>query len=119
MAILVKKISIQKKVKLNEILGEYNLLENFKITSTAYRTRIKDRIKIKSDWSAYENKEADTTQEGLESEIKFFGTIKACLLFHTLQKVGQTQEAQILEDQTCLTGLITLQKNLISWLWFF
>ena len=34
---------------------------------------MKDRIKIKSDWSAYENKEPDTTQEGLENEIKFSG----------------------------------------------
>ena len=62
-----------EKSNTKEIFSEYNLLENFKITSTAYRTNIKDRIKIKSDWSAYENKEADTTQEGLESEIKFFG----------------------------------------------
>ena len=28
-----------------------------------------DRIKIKSDWSGYENKILDTTQEGVESEI--------------------------------------------------
>ena len=28
-----------------------------------------DRIKIKSDWSGYENKIPDTTQEGVESEI--------------------------------------------------
>ena len=28
-----------------------------------------DRIKIKSDWSGYENKVPDTTQEGIESEI--------------------------------------------------
>ena len=28
-----------------------------------------DRIKIKSDWSGYENKIPDTTQEGIESEL--------------------------------------------------
>ena len=28
-----------------------------------------DRIKIKSDWSGYENKVPDTTQEGIESEL--------------------------------------------------
>ncbi len=60
-----------EKSETNEIIGEYNFSENIKITSTAYRTRMKDRIKIKSDWSAYENKVPDTTQEGLESEIKF------------------------------------------------
>ena len=34
---------------------------------------MKDRIKINSSWSAYENKMPDTTQEGLESEITFLG----------------------------------------------
>ena len=34
---------------------------------------MKDRIKIKSDWSAYENKVPETTQEGLESEIRWYG----------------------------------------------
>ena len=62
-----------EKSETNEIIGEYNFFENIKFTSTAYRTRMKDRIKIKSDWSAYENKEPDTTQEGLENEIKFSG----------------------------------------------
>ena len=61
-----------EKSETNEIFGEYNLSENIKISSTAYRTRMKDRIKIKSDWSAYENKIPDTTQEGLESEITYF-----------------------------------------------
>ena len=35
---------------------------------------MKDRIKIKSDWSAYENKKPETTQEGLESEIRWYGS---------------------------------------------
>ncbi len=62
-----------EKSETNEIIGEYNFSENIKFSSTAYRTRMKDRIKIKSDWSAYENKIPDTTQEGLESEIIFLG----------------------------------------------
>ena len=57
----------------NEITGEFTFLENIKLTSTAYRTRMKDRIKIKSDWSAYENKVPDTTQDGLENEITWYG----------------------------------------------
>ena len=57
----------------NEIIGEYSFSENIKFGSTAYRTRMKDRIKIKSDWSGYENKIPDTTQEGLESELTFLG----------------------------------------------
>ena len=38
----------------------------------AERNRMKDRIKINSSWNAYENKVPDTTQEGLENEIKWF-----------------------------------------------
>ncbi len=75
-----------EKSKTNEITGEYNFFENIKITSTAYRTRMKDRIKIKSDWSAYENKEPDTTQEGLESEIKFFGNNQSISLISHFAK---------------------------------
>ncbi len=62
-----------EKSETNEISGEYNFSKKIKLSSTAYRTRMKDRIKIKSDWSAYENKEPDTTQEGLESKISFLG----------------------------------------------
>ncbi len=62
-----------EKSETNEIIGEYSFSENIKLISTAYRTRMKDRIKIKSNWSAYENKKTDTTQEGLESEITFIG----------------------------------------------
>ena len=47
--------------------------ENIKFSTTAYRTRMKDRIKINSSWNAYENKLPDTTQEGLENEISFLG----------------------------------------------
>ena len=62
-----------EKSETNEIYLEYNFLKNIKLSSTAYRTRMKDRIKIKSDWSAYENKIPDTTQEGIENEITFLG----------------------------------------------
>ncbi len=58
-----------EKSETNEIFGQYNFSKNVKFSSTAYRTRMKDRIKINSSWSAYENKIPDTTQEGLESEI--------------------------------------------------
>ena len=62
-----------EKSETNEIIGEYNFSENIKFSMTAYRTRMKDRIKINSSWSAYENKILDTTQEGLENEITFIG----------------------------------------------
>ena len=65
----------------------------------AYRTRMKYRIKIKSDWSAYENKELDTTQEGLESEIVFLGKNQQISITSHFAKVELLQVVQILEDQ--------------------
>ncbi len=62
-----------EKSETNEITGEYNFSDNLKFITSAYRTRMKDRIKINSTWSAYENKILDTTQEGLESEIILLG----------------------------------------------
>ena len=43
---------------------------------------MKNRIKIKSDWSAYENKKTDTTQEGLESQISWLGNQSLSLVTH-------------------------------------
>ena len=63
-----------EKSETNELYGEYNYSELIKFSSTAYRTRMKDRIKINSSWTGYENKVPDTTQEGLESELSFSGT---------------------------------------------
>ena len=62
-----------EKSETNEIFANFNLKENIKLVSTAYRTRMKDRIKINSSWDAYENKATDTIQEGLESEISLLG----------------------------------------------
>ncbi len=58
-----------EKSSTNELYAEYKFSENLKFISTFYRTHMIDRIKIKSDWSGYENKLTDTTQEGIESEI--------------------------------------------------
>ncbi len=60
-----------EKSETSELYTEINFAKNIKFKSTAYRTRLKDRIKINSSWSGYENKILDTTQEGLESEIVF------------------------------------------------
>ncbi len=58
-----------EKSSTNELFGKYNFSKNLNFISTFYRTHMTDRIKIKSDWSGYENKTPDTTQEGIESEI--------------------------------------------------
>ena len=61
-----------EKSSTNELYAEYNFTENIKFLSTLYRTKMNDRIKIKSDWSGYENKVPDTIQEGIESEMNLF-----------------------------------------------
>ena len=58
-----------EKSSTNELYLEYVFGNNLIFNSTFYRTNMTDRIKIKSDWSGYENKIPDTTQEGVESEI--------------------------------------------------
>ena len=61
-----------EKSTTNELFAKYNFSKNFEFNTTFYRTNMTDRIKIKSDWSGYENKIADTTQEGIESEFNIF-----------------------------------------------
>ncbi len=61
-----------EKSTTNEFYVKYSFKENIQFISTLYRTNMTDRIKIKSDWSGYENKVPDTTQEGIESEINLF-----------------------------------------------
>ena len=69
-----------EKSTTNELYAKYIFSDNINFVSTFYRTNMKDRIKIKSDWSGYENKVPDTTQEGIESEIN--------LLFRNDQKIS-------------------------------
>ena len=47
---------------------------------------MKDRIKLKSDWSGYENKEPDTTQEGLESNLTLSGNNQSVSLISHFAK---------------------------------
>jgi len=75
-----------EKSETNELIGEYNFSENIKLSSTVYRTRMKDRIKINSSWDAYENKIPDTTQEGLESEISFLANNQEITFFSHFAK---------------------------------
>ncbi len=61
-----------EKSKTNEINAEYIISQNLKFNSTAYRTKIFDRIELNSSWSQYENKLTDINQEGLESAINYY-----------------------------------------------
>ncbi len=73
-----------EKSKTNELFIKYDFSKNINFNSTLYRTNMTDRIKIKSDWSGYENKIPDTTQEGIESEISLL--------------LGQNQKFSILSN---------------------
>ena len=75
-----------EKSETNEIYGQYNFSENLVLNSTAYRTRMKDRIKINSSWSAYENKVLDTTQEGLENELSYNISVQKISLLSNFSK---------------------------------
>ena len=62
-----------EKSSTNEIFGEYNITENIKFSSTAYKTEISERIELNSSWSQYENKLLYIDQEGLESSLNISG----------------------------------------------
>jgi vitamin B12 transporter len=82
-----------EKSETNEIFVDYKLTDNLNFYSTAYRTRMKDRIKVNSSWTAYENKILDTTQEGLESELVFNGNNQSIsILSHFAKSRTDTNE---------------------------
>ena len=63
---------------------------------------MKDRIKINSSWTAYENKILDTTQEGLENEIIFGNENQKTSVISHFAKVEQILMVLIQEDLTYL-----------------
>ena len=75
-----------EKSKTNEFIFEYKFSKKINLNTTAYRTRMKDRIKINSSWDAYENKIPDTTQEGVESEITWLGNNQSLSLISHFSK---------------------------------
>ena len=62
-----------EKSKTNELYLKYNISENLKFSSTAYRTTIFDRIESNLAYTKHENQILDLNQEGLESELFFKG----------------------------------------------
>ena len=75
-----------EKSKTNELYGEYNFSEKLKLTSTAYRTKIFDRIESNSAYSKHENKQIDINQEGLESVLLFNRNNQNISLFTNFSK---------------------------------
>lgn len=62
-----------EKSKTNEIYASYNFLDNFTLSSTAYRTSLSDRLEFNSSFTAVENKIVDLNHDGLENELKYEG----------------------------------------------
>ena len=75
-----------EKSSTNEIFGEYNITENIKFSSTAYKTEISDRIELNSSWSQYENKVLNINQKGLESSLNISGNKQKISISSNLSK---------------------------------
>ena len=75
-----------EKSETNELYGEYNFSETIKFTSTAYRSKVFDRIETNAAYSMHENKLIDINQEGLESELLFSGNNQNIGLYTNFSK---------------------------------
>ena len=75
-----------EKSETNELYGEFNFSETIKFTSTAYRSKVFDRIESNAAYSMHENKLIDINQEGLESELLFSGNNQNIGLYTNFSK---------------------------------
>ena len=75
-----------EKSETNELFGEYSFSKNLKFTSTAYRSKIFDRIESNAAYSKHENMLTNLNQEGLESELLFNGKNQNITLFTNFSK---------------------------------
>ncbi len=75
-----------EKSKTNELYVEYNFSEKFKITSTAYRAKIFDRIESNYSAGKHQNFQTDLNQEGIESELFFKRNNEKISLFTNFSK---------------------------------
>ena len=79
-----------EKSRTNELYAEYNFSEKLKLSSTAYRATIFDRIESNSSYFKHENKLIDLNQEGLESEVLFNGANQSFSIFTNFAKSRKT-----------------------------
>jgi len=75
-----------EKSKTNEIAIKYNFLNNLSLTSTAYKTKIYDRIETNAAYSKHENELIDLKQEGLESEMVYKSESQTFSIFNNFSK---------------------------------
>ena len=75
-----------EKSKTNEIYGIFDFSNNIKITSTAYKSKVFDRIESNSAYTKHENLRTDINQEGIESELFFNNSSHKFLIFSNFSK---------------------------------
>ena len=75
-----------EKSETNEFYTEYKISDSIKLSSTAYRTKIFDRIETNSTYSMHENQLTNINQEGLESELSFNRVGEKILIYSNFSK---------------------------------
>ena len=75
-----------EKSETNEFYAEYNISDSIKLSSTAYRTKIFDRIETNSAYSMHENKLTNINQEGLENELSLDRIDEKILIYTNFAK---------------------------------
>ena len=75
-----------EKSKTNELTFNFNQSNNITFKSTAYKTKIFDRIESNAAYSKHENLKTDINQKGLENSILFKNDNQTFSLFNNFSK---------------------------------
>ena len=75
-----------EKSKTNEFSLNYEYSENINFKSTAYKTKIFDRIESNAAYSKHENIKTDINQRGLENSVSFKNNNQSFSLFNNFSK---------------------------------
>ena len=75
-----------EKSKTNEFSLNYKHSENINFKSTAYKTKIFDRIESNAAYSKHENMKTDINQRGLENSVSFKNNNQTFSLFNNFTK---------------------------------
>ena len=79
-----------EKSETNELSAKYNFSDKLSFNSTAYRTKVSDRIESNAAYSKHENMILDINQEGLENELLFKGNNQSFSIFNNFSKSRKT-----------------------------
>ena len=99
-----------ERSKTNEFTINFNHSENILFKSTAYKTKIFDRIESNATYSKHENMKTDIKQEGLENTVSFRNNEHTFSLFNHFQKVEKIMVKLKTEGLIYLTEQIIPQR---------